>query len=66
MKFIDWHENPTFAEKNFGYSKDSTEFLHTEHVILVDRKLRLRGIYNSTLKLEMNQLVEDIGLLIED
>ena len=55
-----------FAEKNFGYSKDSTEFLHTEHVILVDRKLRIRGIYNSTLKLEMNQLVEDIGLLIED
>ena len=53
-----------FAEKNLGFTKDSSEFLHTEHVILVDKKLRLRGIYNATLKLEMKQLKEDIGFLI--
>ena len=48
-----------------GFTKDSSEFLHTEHVVLVDKKLRLRGIYNATLKLEMKQLKEDIALLIK-
>ena len=55
-----------FAEKNLGFTKDSREFLHTEHVVLVDKKLRLRGIYNATLKLEMKQLKEDIALLIKN
>ena len=54
-----------FAEKKLGFTKDSSEFLHTEHVVLVDKKLRLRGIYNATLKLEMKQLKEDIALLIK-
>ena len=49
-----------------GFTKDSSEFLHTEHVVLVDKKLRLRGIYNATLKLEMKQLKEDIALLIKN
>ena len=42
-----------FAEKDLGYTKDSTEFLHTEHVVLVDSNFRLRGIYNATLKLSL-------------
>jgi protein SCO1/2 len=49
-----------FAEEDIGYSKDSTEFLHTEHFILVDKTKRIRGIYNGTLTLEMQQLVADI------
>ncbi|WP_395626681.1 SCO family protein [Daejeonella sp.] len=52
-----------FAEENIGFSKDSTEFLHTEHFILVDRAKRIRGIYNGTLSLEMQQLIEDIKTL---
>jgi len=52
-----------FAEENIGFSKDSTEFLHTEHVILVDKSKRIRGIYNGTLSLEMRNLVEDIKTL---
>jgi protein SCO1/2 len=52
-----------FAEENIGFSKDSTEFLHTEHVILVDKAKRIRGIYNGTLRLEMQHLVEDIKSL---
>jgi len=54
-----------FAEKKLGFTKDSSEFLHSEHVLLVDKKLRLRGIYNATLKLEIKQLKEDIALLIK-
>lgn len=52
-----------FAEEDIGFTKDSTEFLHTEHVLLVDRTKRIRGIYNGTLKLDMEQLIHDIELL---
>jgi protein SCO1 len=55
-----------FAEEDIGFNKDSTEFLHTEHVLLVDRRKRIRGIYNGTLQLEIKQLIKDInGLIVE-
>jgi len=53
-----------FAEEDLGFTKDSTDFLHTEHLILVDETGRIRGIYNGTLKLEINQLIEDIEQLL--
>jgi protein SCO1/2 len=52
-----------FAEEDFGFSKDSTQFLHTEHFILVDHNKKIRGIYNGTLKLEAEQLAKDILVL---
>lgn len=52
-----------FAEEDIGFSKDSTEFLHTEHFILVDKSKRIRGVYNGTLTLEMLQLIDDIKTL---
>ncbi len=52
-----------FAEEEIGFTKDSTDFLHTEHFLLVDSSLRIRGIYNGTLGLEMEQLIKDIHLL---
>ncbi|TAF66122.1 MAG: SCO family protein [Cytophagales bacterium] len=52
-----------FAEEQLGYTKDSTEFLHTEHFLLVDTQKRIRGIYNGTLALEMEQLSKDIEQL---
>lgn len=52
-----------FAEENIGFSKDSSEFLHTEHVLLIDKSKRIRGVYNGTLSLEMQHLVEDIKSL---
>ncbi|MFY7888917.1 MAG: SCO family protein [Spirosomataceae bacterium] len=55
-----------FAEEDLGFSKDSTEFLHTEHFILVDKNKRIRGIYNGTLTLEMQQLLADIRMLREE
>ncbi len=53
-----------FAEEETGITKDSTEFLHTEHFILVDQTGKLRGIYNGTLALETERLMDDIDLLI--
>ncbi len=52
-----------FAEEDIGFTKDSSQFLHTEHFILVDQTKRIRGIYNGTLVLEMQQLIEDIKTL---
>ncbi|GAB3771299.1 SCO family protein [Spirosoma horti] len=55
-----------FAEEELGFSKDSTEFLHTEHFLLVDKQKRIRGIYNGTLELEMQQLIADIRSLLQE
>tara|TARA_Y100000991_G_C21648934_1_gene211551 strand:- start:98 stop:451 length:354 start_codon:yes stop_codon:yes gene_type:complete len=52
-----------FAEEEIGFTKDSTDFLHTEHFLLIDPQLRIRGIYNGTLGLEIEQLIKDINLL---
>lgn len=52
-----------FAEEDLGFTKDSSNFLHTEHFILVDKHKRIRGIYNGTLQLEAEQLIKDIALL---
>jgi len=55
-----------FAEESIGFSKDSTDFLHTEYFILVDKNKRIRGVYNGTLMLESKQVVEDIKILLEE
>jgi protein SCO1/2 len=52
-----------FAEEKAGYNSDSTEFLHTEHVLLVDKNGHLRGIYNGTLALDAERMIEDISIL---
>lgn len=55
-----------FAEEDLGFTKDSTEFLHTEHILLIDRSKRIRGIYNGTLQLEIEQMITDIGQLLNE
>lgn len=52
-----------FAEEELGFTKDSTEFLHTEHFLLIDKSKRIRGIYNGTLELDVQQLIADIKTL---
>lgn len=54
-----------FAEEDLGFTKDNTDFLHTEHVLLIDQALKIRGVYNGTLPLEITQLAKDIELLLE-
>ena len=54
-----------FAEEDLGFTKDSSEFLHTEHILLVDKQKHIRGIYNGTLQLEIEQLIKDIHTLIK-
>jgi protein SCO1/2 len=55
-----------FAEESLGFNKDASEFLHTEHLVLVDQRGRIRGIYNGTLPLEALQCTEDIEVLLKE
>jgi protein SCO1/2 len=52
-----------FAEENIGFAKDTTEFMHTEHLLLIDKNKKIRGIYNATLELEIQQLIKDVIVL---
>jgi protein SCO1/2 len=55
-----------FAEEAIGFTKDSTEFLHTEHVLLIDRNRRIRGVYNGTIPLDIDKLISDIKSLLQE
>jgi protein SCO1/2 len=52
-----------FAEKTLGLQKNSSEFLHTETMLLIDRKARIRGIYNATQIVDIGRVTEDIKIL---
>ncbi|MER0440413.1 SCO family protein [Emticicia sp. W12TSBA100-4] len=49
-----------FAEKEIGLQKDKNEFLHTENAFLIDKNGYIRGVYNATLALDVENLVKDI------
>lgn len=55
-----------FAEEEIGFNADSTEFLHTERFVLIDKNKQIRGVYNGTVALEMERLITDIDLLLEN
>jgi len=52
-----------FAGDSIGYYGKLNDFLHTENFILVDGKRRIRGVYNGTLPIEMDRIIEDITTL---
>ena len=52
-----------FADDANGFTKGSDDFLHTENLILIDTKGRIRGVYNGSLQLEVDNLIAHIRLL---
>ena len=52
-----------FADEDMGYQKKSSDFLHTENMLLIDKHRRIRGVYKGTSPADINQLIADIGLL---
>jgi len=52
-----------YAGDVIGYYQTGNEFLHTENFLLIDNKRRIRGVYNGTLSLEMDRLIEDINTI---
>lgn len=65
-KIYDLARKSYFAEEEIGFTKDNSEFLHTEHILLVDKHKKIRGIYNGTLELDILQLIEDVKILREE
>lgn len=55
-----------FAEKGLGLQKDNTEFLHTESMLLIDKKGRIRGIYNATQATDIERVTDDIKVLLKE
>jgi len=48
--------------------KDTTQpipFVHSEYLVLVDKKNRIRGFYDGTDTMEVNKLIKDIQWLIQ-
>jgi protein SCO1/2 len=52
-----------FVNLRDGRSYGTTSLAHTETLVLVDGGRRIRGVYDGTLRLEMDRLAEDIGAL---
>ncbi|MDB5198036.1 MAG: electron transporter [Flaviaesturariibacter sp.] len=55
-----------FAEKGLGLQKNADEFLHTESMLLIDKKGRIRGIYNATQKPDIERVIDDITVLLKE
>lgn len=55
-----------FADKQIGHKTEEDDFLHTENFILVDKKQRIRGIYNGTKTFDINRLIEDVRILTNE
>lgn len=55
-----------FADEDLGMQQDSTTFLHTENILLIDKHHHIRGIYKGTIALEIDNLVADIKKLEEE
>lgn len=52
-----------FADEDFEKTQNEDAFIHTENFILVDKKGRIRGVYNGTLALETKRLIRHIEIL---
>jgi len=54
-----------FADEQFGFTQDESEFLHTDKFILIDRHRRIRGIYTGLIQEDLDRLAEDIDVLLK-
>ena len=58
----DYLAAPDINDPNFQHGVDA-DFIHTENIVLLDTKQRIRGYYDGTDSLEMYRLLEDIEIL---
>ncbi len=52
-----------FADEDFVKTQDEDAFIHTENFVLIDKKGRIRGVYNGTLAVEKDRILRHIQLL---
>lgn len=55
-----------FADEDMGMQRNSSDFLHTENMLLIDKHRHIRGVYKGTSAAEMINLVADIKVLKEE
>lgn len=55
-----------FADEDMGWKQDSTTFLHTENILLIDKHHHIRGVYKGTIPKEVNDLIDDIKKLQQE
>jgi len=55
---------PSVNDTNFDQGGEG-DFIHTENIVLIDKKRRIRGFYDGTDSLEVSQLIEDVQILLE-
>jgi protein SCO1 len=55
-----------FADEDMGWKQDSTTFLHTENILLIDRQHHIRGVYKGTIPKEVDDLIADIKKLQQE
>ena len=53
---------PDINDPNFQHGSNA-DFIHTENIVLIDQKQRIRGFYDGTSATQMQQAIEDIKLL---
>jgi len=75
---LNWHlltgsQEEIYKLAREGYFADAasksaitTQFLHSENFILVDKSGHIRGVYNGTIDVEVNNLVKHIEMLKQE
>jgi protein SCO1/2 len=71
--FVTGDKKELYAIARTGYLLNAEEgdggpddFIHTQNFALIDKDKRIRGFYDGTDSLEMNQLMKDIDLLLAE
>jgi len=54
---------PSVNDTSFDQGGEG-DFIHTENIVLIDKKRRIRGFYDGTDSLEVNQLIVDVQVLL--
>ena len=52
-----------FADDLYKQTNDKNRFIHTENLILVDKKSHIRGVYNGTLPIEVERIKRHFTIL---
>jgi protein SCO1 len=55
---------PAIGDENFVAHAEGNDFVHTENLVLVDKKGRIRGIYDGLNKVRVDELITDLKKLI--
>jgi protein SCO1/2 len=71
--FVTGNRNEIYTLARRGYFADTvnptrinSQFLHTENIILVDKHRHIRGVYNGTLAIEVENLISQIKRLEQE